>query len=146
MSESERKKSIKLTLNGPKHDIQWPVTTGIPFARAIAAPDTPMTLLDPHGEELPCETRPHVLWPDGSIRWLTIDTVASMKNSGQRYTLRTGRSHRRPVRPLELDKRIGSLFVRTGDFSMVIPHQQRFAVEAIRLGDGSSLLGAWDLS
>jgi photosystem II stability/assembly factor-like uncharacterized protein len=135
MSDAEHKRSIKLMLNGPKHDIQWPVTTGIPFAKAMAAADTPMKLLDPYGQDMPCDTRPHVLWPDGSIRWLTINTVTSMKNSGKSYTLCIGRSQQCPAKQIELDQRIGSLFVRTGDFSMVIPHQQPFAVGTIRLGD-----------
>ena len=52
-----------------------PVTFGLPVAKGVC--NDPMSaFICCEGEEMPAQTRVHVKWPDGSVRWVLVDTVS----------------------------------------------------------------------
>jgi hypothetical protein len=55
-----------------------PVTGGVPVPRGIAHDTDRWTLVTADGAPLPVQTIPTDHWPDGSIRWLLVDTQASI--------------------------------------------------------------------
>ena len=55
-----------------------PVTGGVPLPRRIAHDADHWTLVTAEGVPLPVQTIPTDHWPDGSIRWLLVDTQASI--------------------------------------------------------------------
>jgi hypothetical protein len=52
-----------------------PVGGGLPLPCAWATAATPLSLCTADGETLPLQTQPLGYWPDGSVRWLLLDTV-----------------------------------------------------------------------
>jgi len=142
--ESPPATELDLLLNGPACDIFWPVRCGIPLVRGSAAPDVPFSLLDPDAREVPCDTRPSVLWPDGSVRWLAMDTIVDLRNVGRKYTLCglcSGRTSPKPAAPLNLERRLGGELIRSRVLSLVIPHQRPNVIEDVRAsGEGGQEL------
>lgn len=53
----------------------WPVTSGVPFAQGTLSPAAAaqLRLQDATGRNIPLQTSPLALWPDGSVRWLLTD-------------------------------------------------------------------------
>ena len=58
-----------------------PVTTGIPVARGVLREASGLALYDAHDRQLPIQTQVLQSWPDGSIRWLLLDTQVSLPES-----------------------------------------------------------------
>ena len=66
-----------------------PVTGGVPLPRAMAGDNDQWTLVTDDGESLPVQTTPTDHWPDGSIRWLLVDTQVDLsERPGRPLTLR----------------------------------------------------------
>ncbi|NQT38791.1 MAG: hypothetical protein HQ581_14950, partial [Planctomycetes bacterium] len=75
---------------------QWPVTSGIPFARGALLDDRATALFDAAGNEIPVQTEPLARWPDGSVRWLLLDFQLDLAaNEKKSVTLRYGSAVRR---------------------------------------------------
>jgi hypothetical protein len=97
---------------------QWPVTSGIPFARGVLPDDQQAALFDDSGNELPLQTESLARWPDGSVRWLLLDFPIDLSaNQKRSLRLQYGSDVRRAdvENPLELtlgDQ--GSVTIRTG--------------------------------
>ena len=51
-----------------------PITGGVPLPRGAAGDADGWALITASGQSLPVQTIPTDRWPDGSIRWLLIDT------------------------------------------------------------------------
>lgn len=51
-----------------------PVCLGVPFAEGQIPPDSQQTLLL-DGRSLPLQTHPLAFWPDGSVRWLRVESL-----------------------------------------------------------------------
>ena len=57
----------------------WPITSGIPFAKGALAASEPARLTEADGNKpLPLQTRVTCRWPDGSVKWLLIDSRLSL--------------------------------------------------------------------
>jgi len=68
-----------------------PVTGGVPLPRGMARDADPWTLVTQDGESLPVQAAATDHWPDGSIRWLLVDTHVSLPDGPRRsLTLRLG--------------------------------------------------------
>lgn len=69
---------------------QQPVSGGVPFARAALSDPTNVRLLQ-NGSEIPAQFLATARWPDGSIRWLLVDTEIDLAPSSTvALTLDTG--------------------------------------------------------
>lgn len=70
----------------------WPVTSGVPFAKGALTTLDGLQLADAEsGRALPLQGRITCRWPDGSIKWLLLDTqVALAANEERQLALTTG--------------------------------------------------------
>lgn len=55
----------------------WPVTSGVPFAEGTLADGARCRVLDSTGKPLAAQFRELSLWPDGSVKWLLVDTLVT---------------------------------------------------------------------
>src|SRR5262245_20274152 len=69
--------------------VPWPITTGVPFPRGKLTSVDRCRLIDDLGIEYPLQAKKAATWdgPDGSIRWLTIDFIAT---PGRKFALEFG--------------------------------------------------------
>lgn len=72
--------SVPLTVEEPSgvQRTAWPVTSGVPLAQGALADDKTAALFDVQGKEMPLQTEVLARWPDGSVRWLLIDTQVDL--------------------------------------------------------------------
>ena len=62
----------------------WPVSSGIPLPSGALRDVTRISLFDPRGQRLPLQSEALCRWPDGSIRWLLLDSLIDLPASGTR--------------------------------------------------------------
>lgn len=55
--------------------LAWPVTSGVPFAQGVLADGSRCRITGPLGTALPAQFRELARWPDGSVKWLLVDTL-----------------------------------------------------------------------
>mgnify|MGYP000911722755 FL=1 len=118
-----------------------PLRGGVPFPEgAIARPQT-LRLRDQQNQELPLQTRALSYWPDGSVRWLLLDTILDLPTVGKtRLFLADGDTPRRDPAPLAVQDD-HSIRLATAGLEMVLPRRgmPRFA------GLPPPLDGTWEL-
>src|ERR1700733_14949614 len=56
----------------------WPLTSGIPFARGELKDAAAAALFSSAGKEIPLQTEALAYWPDGSVRWLLLDFLIDL--------------------------------------------------------------------
>ncbi|MDO5581288.1 MAG: hypothetical protein Q4G69_09135 [Planctomycetia bacterium] len=91
---STKKDKIVLKVNEPTKygRVNWPITSGIPFAQGTLASAADVCLRDPAGKAVPLQAESYVCWPDGSIKWLLCDFLANTEpGKAVEYTLETGK-------------------------------------------------------
>lgn len=73
-----QKMSVALTVVEPTEfaRLNWPVTSGVPFAQGALASAENVRLEDASGKPVKAQFTPAAFWPDGSIQWLTVDFLA----------------------------------------------------------------------
>ncbi len=70
--------------------INEPVTVGIPFPKGFLKNASELCLIDTDYGNLPLQTQPLAVWPDGSIKWLLHDFQVSAKaNTSRELELKT---------------------------------------------------------
>ena len=57
----------------------WPLTFSVPLARGALSAGASLVVRDETGGALPVQTRPLSRWPDGSVRWLQVDTQVDLR-------------------------------------------------------------------
>src|SRR5687768_7939417 len=81
---------VEVVLNEVQpRSVAWPITTGVPFPKgALTAPER-CRLVDDLGKEHPLQAKASATWdgPRGSVRWLTIDFIAT---PGRKFFLEFG--------------------------------------------------------
>ncbi len=66
--------SVPLQVADPAAPRQnWPVRSGVPFAKGVLGSAKDAMLTDAEGREIPCAFEVFSKWPDGSIKWLTVN-------------------------------------------------------------------------
>jgi len=90
--------SIELTLTEPTGTPRknWPVTTGVPFARGALASAEDAALSDASGKPLPAQFEATASWPDGSVKWLQISFCTDTESRPVKVRLQTGRGAEAP--------------------------------------------------
>ncbi|HSW46407.1 MAG TPA: hypothetical protein VLM89_12635 [Phycisphaerae bacterium] len=74
--------AIRLSVTEPSgmSRADWPVTSGVPFARGVLREADSLLLTEADSDErLPFQTRVTCRWPDGSVKWILLDTQVSLK-------------------------------------------------------------------
>jgi hypothetical protein len=63
----------------------WPVRTGVPFARGRLKRETAIRVTAPDGKEVPTQTKLMGTWMDGSVKWLLVDFLADVPAYGHAF-------------------------------------------------------------
>ena len=96
---------------------QFPLTTGLPFAKGALGTDTPVTICDEAGNDLPLQTSVMETHDDGSVRWMLLDFQADMNPLGMtRHTVAIGREgpQPRPGQRIDVEEDGDALIVHNG--------------------------------
>lgn len=71
--------------------VDWPVTSGVPFARGVLASEKDVALFDGNGVFIPAWFEVMSRWDDGSVKWLSVNFKAStIAGKASSYVLKTG--------------------------------------------------------
>ena len=96
----------------------WPVTSGVPFARGrLHEIDRLWLVRVGENRPLPLQMRITCRWPDGSVKWLLMDTRVSLApGTTQRLLLHgnAGRDATPPLPPVTHEARAGGVRISTG--------------------------------
>ena len=78
---SAERRSVPLIIDEPAgiDRRQYPVTFGFPVPIGELATDRQMRVLSPQGRPVPGQFRATGYWPDGSVKWVTIDFQANVR-------------------------------------------------------------------
>jgi hypothetical protein len=130
---------IPITVHSPDpaHRAPLPFTVSVPFPRGALQPDTPVELVAGRGAALPVQTRPLVRWPDGSVRWLLVDSAVDLAGPGARLQLKPGRAPAARV-ALRVDDSADAVAIDTGAIRFRIPKDRFAIVDALRADDGDA--------
>src|SRR3972149_672595 len=69
-------------VNQPTPGVASGVSWGVPWPQGPVARDATFSLTDASGQALPVQTWPLAYWPDGSLKWSGLTTVAPAGLSG----------------------------------------------------------------
>ncbi|KRS22210.1 hypothetical protein AAY72_04170, partial [Alishewanella sp. WH16-1] len=119
-TQTETLKSLSVTIflkeTAGLNRQQEPVTTGVPFAAGICPANTLFSLWDDK-LQLPLNAEPTLYWPDGSIRWLLINSrVDIAANTEKQLQLRLNDAAAvSEQNPVSCQKKAGSLVIETAE-------------------------------
>ncbi len=114
---------------------QWPLNVSVPLPRGELRPDRSVSVVDADGGLAPVQARPLVRWPDGSVRWLLVDTVTDL-SPHQTRNLRVIASRARApaVRATAMESQAG-VTIDTGAVRFTVPRTHFAFVDALQPRD-----------
>lgn len=116
------------------------VTQGVPFPAGMLQDAGQIVLTDSDGIERPCQAAVLSVWPDGSVRWLLIDTQLELPETGQ-ATLRL-EARARALDPQPMAMLAGeNIIVDTEALRLEIPRNRFGRID----GFPNALDGSWNL-
>ncbi len=121
----------------------WPLTFSVPYARGALRKDETVSVRDDTGAALPVQSRALSTWPDGSTRWLLVDTQVGLRaNQVRRLRVEHGpRGHTGAV--LKVTTGAEAIDVDTGALRFSIPRSHFALLEGLRpAGEKRPLSGA----
>ncbi|MBN1441541.1 MAG: hypothetical protein JXA90_02480, partial [Planctomycetes bacterium] len=125
---------------------RWPVTSGVPLAAGALRDHRASALFDAGGAEVPLQTEPLALWPDGSVRWLLLDFQIDLAAGEKRQLkLRYGPEVRRAAveKPVLVERRPdGKVTIETGPLRLQYDPERFFPQGEAWLKAGSGGLEA----
>jgi hypothetical protein len=121
---------------------RWPLAISAPFRRGAARPGETLRVVDERGAALPAQTKALATWPDGSLRWLLLDTQVDLKpHRARRLRIVPGRAPA-PVAPARVSTTDDVFVVDTGAIRFTVPRTRFAILEALQpRGSGAPLTG-----
>ncbi|MDX9980681.1 MAG: hypothetical protein RBU25_11715, partial [Lentisphaeria bacterium] len=71
--------SLAVAEPGATGRLSWPLTSGVPFPQGVLAEGSQCRILTASGQPQPAQFRELARWPDGSVKWLLVDTLADTR-------------------------------------------------------------------
>ncbi len=104
-----------------------PVTSGVPLPRGACRAGQAFRLFD-SGREIPLQTTPLVVTPDGFLRWVLLDFQIDLgAGETKRLTLKTGDGSR-PETTIQVDEDDDAVAIHTGPLRFAIHKSKPFAL------------------
>lgn len=121
----------------------WPLTFSVPLARGALRGGEPVVARDEGGAALPVQARALSAWPDGSVRWLQVDTQVDLRpNQERRLRVEPG-TPGRPHAPLTVSNGAERVDVDTGVLRFRVPRDHFALLEGLHpAGEKRPLGGA----
>ena len=121
----------------------WPLTFTVPWARGALKKGETVSVHDDTGAPLPVQSRALSTWPDGSTRWLLVDTQVELRPNQQRRLRVEHGAHGHPGTPLKVTKGAEGIDVDTGALRFRVPRTRFALLDALQpAGDKRPLNGA----
>ncbi len=131
--------TIELTVAEPtgKPRRNWPVTSGVPFAKGTLASANDTQLLDAAGKVVPAQFEATAFWPDGSVKWLLVSFCTDTAKEPMKVRLRIGRGAEAPptFHAIAVHEDAEIVIVKNGPLSL------RVGKEKFTLFDGLPAIG-----
>jgi len=139
--------TLRLVANAPVPDSGFPITCGIPMPPGTLTDPATVRLRGPQGQDLPVQTRVTATWPDGTVRWFLLDTLAPPgARPGEAYQLEWEKGEGAGLRqaqpspllgmassPLHLVREGDRLTVDTGALRMEVGGNRESLLESVYL-------------
>jgi glycosyltransferase involved in cell wall biosynthesis len=121
---------------------RWPLTVSVPFARGLLQRGQAVKVVDEHGGAAPVQARPLVTWPDGSVRWLLLDTQVDVKpRHAHRLRVEPGAAPA-PAATVRATEGEDGVTIDTGAMHFLVPKKRFAIVDAVQLrGEAKPLTG-----
>lgn len=114
----------------------FPVTCGIPVPPGMLKDTKSVRLRDATGKDLPVQTKTTGLWPDGSVRWFLLNTLAPAgAKQGDKYQLHTSKGQiATPRVAVKLEQKGQGVSIRTGAAKIELGADPHKLIDAVYLG------------
>ncbi len=114
-----------------------PLTFGVPFGRGVLRDPATLTVREVGGAARPAQTRVTAHWPDGSARWVLVDTQVDVSALATRHLrVEPGRALA-PAHRLVVVQSDDDLAIRTGALRFRIPKKHFGIVEQLQAEGGA---------
>ncbi|MDX2169821.1 MAG: glycoside hydrolase family 127 protein [Deltaproteobacteria bacterium] len=120
----------------------WPLTVSVPLPRGALQAASQAHVTDDRGTALPTQARALAAWPDGSVRWLLVDTQVELRpRQTRQLQLRAGPPP--PVAaPVQVQEEGERIVVDTGALRFFVPRHHFAIVEGLAApGKAQPVLG-----
>ncbi len=118
-------------VNQPAPGVSAGVSWGVPWPQGAVPREATFNLTDAAGKALPVQTWPLAYWPDGSLKWSGLATVAPAGLSGE-FTIAAGPCSAAGILKLTQDAK--AVVIDTGVLMAVIPLGGRNLVDSLSIG------------
>ncbi len=120
---------------------QAAIRGGVPFPQGMLQPTDTLGLYDAETEaQLPLQTRILSVWPDGSVRWLLVDTQSDLPGqTTRRVALRRTETTAEIGTPLEVSEVGDTIQITSGNLSVEVPTNYGGLIHRASL-DGQELI------
>jgi len=113
----------------------FPITCGIPMPPGVLKDINCIRLLDSKDSEVCVQARATGLWPDGSVRWLLLNTIAPPgAEDGDEFRLHfnEGVSHK-PDTPIKIEQNGQQITLDTGAISIRLGSNPRILIDTVTI-------------
>ena len=117
-------------VNQPAPGVSAGVSWGVPWPQGAVPRETVFHLTDAQGKSLPVQTWPLAYWPDGSLKWSGLATVAPAGLTGE-LTLAAGPSDVAGTLKVTQDEK--SVVIDTGTLRCVIPLSGQNLIDSLSI-------------
>lgn len=116
----------------------WPITTGFPFPPGAVKDAASISLEDAAGSaKLPVQARVLTRWPDGSARWVLLDTALDLAaRQSRKLRVRSG-APPKIERQLVVSDGEEAVRVDTGRLRFAVPKKKHALLDKVHLDGGS---------
>jgi hypothetical protein len=110
------------------------ISWGVPWPRGAVKKDQSFTLLDAGGKSLPLQLWPLAYWPDGSIKWTGLATVAGPDIAGPLQLSPVATSQPSRAESVSVQETAQTILIDTGYLQCRISRQGEFLFDSMTIG------------
>lgn len=124
---------IELTIQEPttQSRVNWPVTSGVPFAQGVLADAGDARLFDSNEQPVAVQCEATSFWPDGSVKWLLVTFPARVdaEHPSTHYSLQIDpKPQPQPATVLTVRDTAEAITIENGELSLRVSKDDRFAL------------------
>jgi hypothetical protein len=113
------------------------VSFGVPWPQGAVKPGQPLVLTSTDGGTLPVQSWPLAYWPDGSLKWSGLATLASPTQAGP-FTVKTVDQAASSGNAVRVSTTTDAVTVNTGRLIAKLPQQGPYLIESLTI-DGREI-------
>lgn len=119
---------------------RWPLTISVPFPRGELPADAVVRVAADSGGVDPAQAKPLVLWSDGSVRWLLVDTQIDLSPRGERQLRVELGEPATPAAAVRAIETAEEWEIDTGVIQFTVPKKRFAIIDRLRWAGGRRAL------